>query len=57
MISNWMTLVTWVVIIISISGVKTEFFSPSYQPVEETGSLSGDVLNWAEMIQNYISQV
>lgn len=37
--------------------VQLEFFSPSYEPVSEIGSLSGDVQNWATSIQNYISQV
>jgi len=33
------------------------YYSPSYQPESSTGSLAGDVQNWASMIQNYISQV
>lgn len=37
--------------------INGEFFSPSYQPEEKTGTLAGDVQNWAIMIQNYISQV
>ena len=37
--------------------INGEFFSPSYQSEDETGTLAGDVQNWAIMIQNYISQV
>ncbi|XP_067936801.1 voltage-dependent calcium channel subunit alpha-2/delta-1-like [Watersipora subatra] len=33
------------------------YYSPSYQPESVTGSLTGDVQNWAIMIQNYISQL
>lgn len=40
-----------------LMGVSSGFYSRSYESVEETGTLPGDVQNWAIMIQNYISQV
>jgi len=43
--------------LVILLGVLCLAYSPAYESVEDTGTLDGDVQNWAVMIQNYISQV
>jgi len=49
--------VSLLIFVCCLDGFSCSISFSSYDPVEDTGSLTGDVQNWAMLIQNYILQV